>query len=171
MIPPTAAEVQGWTTLDALKNADALTADRVVARANASFVRMTGQTWPGLPVALEPLAQQAAQGLAELTILQSSAENLETLADFDLIQSFSAGPYSETRRSPADAMKARMLVAWPWLNELLWGLLTDDKYDYWIAFFSGLNAPATAVTEMDWGAYRELPSPPSYYDKPPIWGG
>lgn len=171
MDAPTASDVQSWTTLAELKTADATTAARVVARAGAAFLRITGQTWAAIPTDLEPSVEQAVQGLAELTILQSSADNLETLADFDLIKSFSAGPYSETRRDGADAMKARMLVAWPWLNELLWGLLSPDKYDYWVSFFGGINAPAFAVTEMDWGAYQDLPQPPGYYDKPPVWGG
>jgi hypothetical protein len=88
--------------------------------------------------------------MSQQLAMQATPEYLETLSDFDHIQSFSAGPYSETRRSPGDAMKARMLNAWPWLSDLLWRMLTPDQYDYWISFFSGDNAPAFAVTEVDW---------------------
>jgi hypothetical protein len=158
MIAPTFEQVQEWTELEQLKSADEVKAQRLVARAGASLLQITGLAWETVPAGQEPLVQQAVQGLAEMLTYQTSAENLETLSDFDLIKSFSAGPYSETRRDAGDAMKARLLVAWPWLSDLLWGLLTPDRYDYWTAFFGGQNAPAFAVTEMDWGAFEDVDS-------------
>lgn len=151
MVEPTAADVQSWTKLDALKNAAADDAARIVAVAKSSFLKITGQSWTAILPQDEPLVQQAVKGMAELTSYQDSPEYIETLADFDLIQSFSAGPYSETRRSPGDAMKARLLVAWPWLSDMLWNLLTPEKYDYWTAFFSDKPTPAFDVQEMNWG--------------------
>jgi hypothetical protein len=162
MQAPTATDVQGWTELDLLKNADAAKASRIVAVAEALFLRITGQTWDSIATADEPLVQQAVKGLSELTAYQDSPEYLETLSDFDLISSFSAGPYSESRRSPEDARKARMLVAWPWLSDLLWNLLTPDQYNYWTEFFLDTPPPAFEVTEVNWGA--------DFYDLGYYWG-
>jgi hypothetical protein len=153
---PTATDVQGWTQLDALKSAPADRLERFVAIANATLLRITGLTWESVPPEQEPLVQQAVQGIAEMTTFQQAPETLETLSDFDLIASFNAGPYSETRRSPGEAMKARLLVAWPWLSSLLWTLLTPDQYDYWRAFFSNVPAPAFDVQEVDWSAGQDL---------------
>jgi hypothetical protein len=166
MNAPTYTDIQGWTELDALKNAPEAKAQRMAAIAVSGFKRITGQTdFAAIPADDEPIVNQAVTGLAEMAVNQSSAEYLETLSDWDLIQSFNAGNYSETHRSPDDARKARMLVAWPWLSDLLWGLLTPEKYDYWVSFFGGQNAPAFAVTEVDWspdgaigGSYN-----PAYY--------
>lgn len=160
MVAPTAAAVRMWSKLDlgALGYADDESFGRLVARAVAALSQITGINLATVPSWQEPLVEQAIQGLAEQLAFQAQPDMLETLADFDLIQSFSAGAYSETRRSAEDAMKARMLNAWPWLNNLLWGLLTDDRRDYWEDFFSTGNAPAFAVTEVDWSAYeRERP--------------
>jgi hypothetical protein len=123
-----------------------------------------GLAFDQVPADDEPLVQQAVKGLAELTAYQDSPEYLETLADFDLIQNFSAGPYSESRRSPREAMEARMLVAWPWLSNMLWGLMTPDKFDFWTAFFDPKRtAPAFAVQEVDW-------SGDFWIDRDYLWG-
>lgn len=164
MVAPTAAEIRSWSKLGfgELGYADDVSLGRLVARATAAFVRITGQTLETVQPADVPLVEQAIQGLTEQLAFQTQQDNLETLSDFDLIQSFSAGPYSETRRSPEAAMKARMLNAWPWLNELLWGLLTPDRYDYWVGHFGGGNAPAFGVTEVAWNDYAP---------DAPMWGG
>lgn len=150
MIPPTAAEVVAATEVDVLKAASPAKAAEIVAVAGSIFQRITGQTWTSVTVADEPIVRRVIRGLSELTAYQDSPEYLETLSDFDLIQNFSAGPYSESRRSPEDARKARLIVAWPWLSDLLWTLLTEDRYEYWWAFFSDHNLPAFAVQEVDW---------------------
>ena len=43
-----------------------------------------------------------------------------------------------------------MIDADPRLNSLLWGLMTDDKRDFWNDWLNDVNAPAFAVTEIDW---------------------
>lgn len=169
MIPPTAAEVREWSKLDfgTLDYGDDASLGVLVAQATAALILITGQNLASLDPALEPLAQQAIRGLTEQLAYQAQPDMIETLSDFDLIQSFNAGPYSETRRSAEDAIKARLLNAWPWLNALLWGLLTPDKYDYWTNFFGGTHAPAFAVSEMDWGAYQDFPP---FGTAGPMWG-
>lgn len=169
MDAPTAAEVQEWTNLAELKAAPLPTAERIVARANALFTRITGQQFVNVVPGNEPMVQQAVQGLSESMWFDQSEEQLETLSDWHLIQSFSAGPYSETRRSADDARKARMIHPWPWLNTLLWGLLTDEQMDYWIAFFSDelQIPPAFEVSEVDWsgGSFGEFGTAPGGIDQ------
>lgn len=151
MDAPTATEIQDWTKLTDLKAAPIDEAERTTSRAISSFKRFTGLDFATVSADDAPEIQRAVQGLAELLTVQDSADYLETLADWDLLLSFSAGSYSETRRSAEDAYKARMLVAWPWLNSLLWGLMTPEKYDQWIIFF-GAPAPAWGTQEVEWGA-------------------
>lgn len=162
MIAPSAAQIKEWTELDTLSGASAVKAARTVARANAMFLRFTGLRFESVPVELEPLVEQAVQGLAELLTYQTSPETLEALSDFDLIKSFSAGPYSETRRDPAEAAKARLLVPWPWLSDSLWGFMTPERREFYDVMFGGKPAPSFSVSEMDWGGYQEL--------DPPMWG-
>lgn len=164
MVAPTVEEMREWSKLDfgALGYADDAALQVLVDRSVANFYNTTGRKLAKVPTELEPLVQQAIQGLTEQAAFRAQADNLETLSDFDLISTFSAGPYSETRRSPDEMMKARMINAWPWLNRLLWDLLTPEKYDYWTFFFSGQFAPAFAVTEMNWFY--------TYVNDPNTWG-
>lgn len=125
------------------------------AIAVASFPGYTGHELAALPAALDPLARRA---LVLLTLRQAqdlSADRLETLADFDLLQNFSAGGYSESRRSADDALKLQMLglTGWPGLDSLLIGLMTPEKREELDARQSGVNAPAFAVGEPDWGGF------------------
>lgn len=171
MIAPTATEVRGWSKLNfaELGFADDPSLGRLVAVATATLLKITGLKLADVPEEQKPLVEMAVQGLTEQLAYQAQESNLETLSDFDLIKSFSVGPYSETRRDAEDAAKARKLNAWPWLSDLLWGLLTPDQYDYWIAFFGGDAPPAFSVTEMDWSAYEGLDYPPDGVPAP--WGG
>ena len=167
MVAPTAADVRGWTKLDLdeLGYGDDSSLQVLVDRSVSNFTNITGQVLSALPDSLVPSAQEAIQGLVEQTVFRAQEDNLETLSDFDLISSFSAGGYSETRRSPDEMMKAKMINAWPWLNELLWQLLTPDKYDYWMAYFSGSFGPSFEVTPVNWG----LGAAVGEWDDP--WGG
>jgi hypothetical protein len=165
VVAPTAANVRGWSKIDfdALGYTDDATLQVLVDRAVANFYNTTGRPVDSsVPTELAPLVEQAIQGLTEQAAYRAQEDNLETLSDFDLISSFNAGPYSETRRSPDEMMKARMINAWPWLNRLLWDLLTPDKYDYWVFFFSGQLAPAFAITEVNWFY--------TYVNDPNTWG-
>lgn len=153
MDAPSASDVKGWSQSDLITGATPARLAQNVAIAISTFKKITGQS--NFEVITEDdtaMVQRAITGLAEMVAQQSDPDYLEELSDWDLISSFSAGPYSETRRSPDEARKARLIVAWPWLSDLLWGLLTPDQYDWWVMFFSGVNAPAFAVTEVDWRA-------------------
>ena len=174
---PTVAAVREWTptTINygnlgyGLADPDPL-AD-IAGQGAALFALITGRTYATIPAELEPLVRRAVAGLTYMQVVQSQPDYLETLADFDLIQSFSAGSYSETRRSAEDALKARMLVPWGWLNDLLKLLLTPEKADYWDEQFSGEHAPAWEVTEVDWTASGHMTRGDYHVPGPPGWGG
>jgi hypothetical protein len=168
VVAPTVEEIQSWTKLALLKEQTPEDAARTLKRALGLLKKFTGidQAFMAQVGAEdESEIERAIQGLAELLSVQESEERLETLADWDLIQSFSAGNYSETRRSPKDAKEAHMLVPWPELNTLLWGLMTDDARDYWFAFF-GVPVPAWDVQEVDWSR-----GPAFFSSDPSYWGG
>lgn len=69
--------------------------------------------------------QQAVKMLVEYEAYLAQPEHAETASDFNEIQSFSAGNYSETRRSPNS--RTRGLHPWHALDELLYDLLTDER--------------------------------------------
>lgn len=168
---PDGADVRAWTpiTVDwsdyGYDEADDDPLDQPAAMAASTFSIITGHSWATIESSLDtvsppltdtdllPVVQRIVAGLTLMQVAQSQPDYLETLADFDLIQSFSAGAYSETRRSPGDALKARMLVAWPWLSDALWSIMTPDKYDEWVERITGVPRPASAVTEVAWNAY------------------
>src|SRR4051812_42789835 len=151
MTEPDTATIVGQSKYEGLTGASSQDQEVYVRAAKASFLNITGWTWETLPPGKEPLAEMSVRGLAEQVAIQTSPEIIETLADWDLIASFSAGQYSETRRSAEDAFKARELNPWPWLNQLLWGLLEPNKFDWWRTFFSGENPPAWGIQSVTWG--------------------
>jgi hypothetical protein len=89
---------------------------------------------------------------------QDDPEYVETVND-DLIQSFSAGSYSETRHEQARGSRYQSqgqvwasLNPWPALAMLLWLLMTEDAKERWREDSAGQVTPAFAVTETDWAA-------------------
>lgn len=158
----TVEQITTWSKLDfdglGYDDPDAL--QTLVDRATGDVMRWTGRTLADMPSELETAAQEAIQRATEYKAMREQEEVLETVADFDLIQNFSVTGYSETRRSADDAKKAQMIVAWPLLNDLLWGLATDDQKDEWYATW-GVTVPAFEVTEVDWS---NSALPPGVYD-------
>lgn len=151
MIAPTTAELVEVSTQATFTSGSPAQRDRWVAAGRAAWLRFTGAKFELVAADDEPLVFDAVRGLSELAALDQSEDRQETLADFDLLKSFSAGSYNETRRDADDARKARALVAWPWLNTRLWDFMTPDKRAYWIDFFANPGEIAAAgVTEVDW---------------------
>lgn len=105
-----------------------------------------------LPITLDVLATQAVRMRTEQIAFQSQPDYIETATD-DAVASFSAGSYSETRRDQTRRGEQKALNAWGALSELLWMLMTDDKWDYWTGFLSGVHGPAFAVTEIAWSSF------------------
>jgi hypothetical protein len=130
----------------------------LVDRAESQFFRITGQTLSQIDPSDAPLVRRVIQGLTEQQAMQGAEDQLETLADFDLLTSFNAGQYSEVRRDPGMMFKARMLNAVPWISDALWSFLTPQQYDFYISFFTGNNVPAWTSTDIFWEAGGALGS-------------
>ena len=169
---PTAAEIRTWSRLpfddydyaEPSSGTDPL--DILIARAAEYVGRVTGRsldTSPDpntldVPDELSQTAAEAIQRRVEQMVIKSQEDEVETAADFDLIKSFSAGSYSETRRDAADAAKAKAINAWPLLDEMLWALATEDARDDWREKWGDV-VPAFSVTEVDWHGTLLPPSP------------
>jgi hypothetical protein len=135
---------------DALGYADDTDLQVVVDQANGYLGWITGQTWAVLPTEMEAIAGQAARMRTEQVAFQSQEDYVETATD-DVVQSFSAGSYSETRRDWNQDRK--VLNSWPALNDLLWMMMSDDKRDDWLMLLTGVNAPAFEITEVAWSRH------------------
>lgn len=83
-------------------------------------------------------------------VLHDQAGYQQSVAE-DYIQSFSAGPYSESRHDPTRRGESRMINPWQELNDLLWLLLTEDRYSFWVSLLQNVHTPGFEVTEVDWG--------------------
>ena len=117
------------------------------------FPTLTGYSLDAFPAGKEPIGRMVLAGLALRSALDLTPDRLETLVDFDLLSSFSAGSYSETRRSADDAAKAQRigLTGWPWLDFLLRQAMTPEKAEETQALMDGVNPPADGVQEVVWG--------------------
>lgn len=158
MALPTAATIRARSKID-FAGLGFVTDEELQPLVDAAIglvTRFTGQAWDlggvysNYPPAAgtEPLAMLAVIRLTEMSAYRAQEDIAETLADFDLISSFSAGSYSETRRGGKDSMEAN-LATW---RTIFWPLMTYDAQDEWLQMTTGVNAPAFGVTEVDWGA-------------------
>jgi hypothetical protein len=187
---PTAETIRGLSALpfadygfgDGEEAPDKL--DAQVASACAYVEWVTG--WlieTTVPAPLEPLITDAVRMRTEQNVMVAQPENIETAGDIDLVQSFTAGSYSETRRDPQSVARGGqagmgVINPWPALNALLWLLLgtttqypdaaVDARYDYWRQLLSGVNAPAWTAIEVDWSAYDHSPYGFSYGTPEPV---
>lgn len=140
-----------WTDWGYASGQDPDSITRIAAAASQQTLDVTGWgTWAAVPPEKEPLLEHAVGIMTAMFAAQSSPEYLETLSDFDLIQSFSAGSYSETRRSPDEAIKAKMLAPWPMAHAALLAAMTPEKMEAYLAYLNGQNVPSFEVTEVDW---------------------
>jgi hypothetical protein len=150
---PTAADIREWSKVDfdSLTYSDDADLQLVIDRATDYITWMCGRPCDDtLPTQYERVYAQAVQYKTEDMAFIDQPENVETIGDFMLISSFSAGSYSETRRGLEELAKAKLIDADPRLSSLLWGLMTDDKRDFWEDWLASVNAPAFEVTEVDW---------------------
>lgn len=72
--------------------------------------------------AMALLVRRALRALVEYNVLAKQQTNVATASDFDMIQSQSIGPISESRRSIS--ANANILHPWPTLNKLLLGIVS-----------------------------------------------
>lgn len=138
----------------------------VVDQASAYITAITARRWDTMPPVLEPIAAQALQIRTEQIAFQAQEEYQEDAND-DVIGSLSAGGFSQTKHDPNRRGESKSLNPNPSLERLLWMLLhttpltadplVDEMYDFWRSQLGGVNAPAFAVTEVDWSGSRSLP--------------
>lgn len=150
----TASDVRLWSLVDfGSLGFPATTPDAklqvYVDRAVASVTGVTKRPLTAVPDALVPLMQLAIQVRTEMLVAQAQPDYVETLADFDLIANFSAGPYSETRRGIGEAAQAKVLSSNPLLHGLLFELLSDEAREDYLLYLQGFSAPALAFAEID----------------------
>jgi hypothetical protein len=174
MDTPTAADVRAWSRVDfsdlgypAGQTPDPLQVlvDRAVAYCQSVTGVMFDASFPD-STTTTPMAQSAVQYATEMLAYEAQEDYLETAAD-DVVQSFTAGNYSEVRVDPMKRAQMRMLNANPALNRALWGLMTPEQQDLWLEAMTGKNAPAMATTEVDWSQRGFGP----YEPVPGAWGG
>lgn len=167
-VAPTTDNIRTWSKLDLDREGYAVGDDSLLQvqldRAIAYITYVTGRTYVQSQTDTHPVVKtmldQAVQMRTEQVILSLSDDSLSSVGDIDLIASFSAGSYSETRKDTTDTIR-KALNPWPPLNDLLWMLLglmpgetnddVLDRYDYWRQLLSGINAPAWGIVEVDWG--------------------
>ena len=158
----TAAEVREWSKVDfagldyPLPESGTDPLQRLVNRAIEYVVRVTGHGTVPISASLRYTWEEAVQRRTEQLAYKQQEDEVETAADFELINNFSAGSYSETRRNMGETDAKRQINPWPLLHELLWALATEDARDEWIEYWNnadGKTAPAFEVTEMDWNYF------------------
>lgn len=100
---------------------------RKVDESNAELLTLlAGAGYAPVWSELDPLSVEgvmlttALRMLVEYNVAASQQEIVDTVADFDLLSSYSAGPVSETRRSVT--ANGGVLHPWPALHKLLSGL-------------------------------------------------
>lgn len=165
----TAAEVREWSDLpfDRLGLGDDTQLQQKVDRAAGYVFSITGLSYAGAemtvlamgpddPGLVTKLVEQAVQMRTEQVVMQERADYVESAAQNDVIASFSAGLYSESHRDPTRRGEARSINTWPALDELLWMLMTPDRFAWWQAYISGTPAPEWSVQAVDWRTTRDL---------------
>lgn len=167
MDKPTTDEIRLWSQLNFARYgyADDPKLANVIDRSSAYVCWVTGQrvdaplldasmSPTGNPLDLEPIMDQAIQMRVEQVVLQGRTGYLGSAAEMDVIQSFSAGSYSEQRARGGFASRTgaaeKSINKWPSLEELLWMLMTEERFAFWLAFVSGQPIPASWVEEINW---------------------
>lgn len=84
------------------------------------------------------LVGQAIQMRTEQITFQAQHSYVDDATD-DVVSSFTVGGYSQSKNDAARRGEERQLNSWGALADILWGLMTLDRYYYWIAFLSGDN--------------------------------
>jgi hypothetical protein len=165
-LPPSVADLQSWSRID-FSSLDAPYTDAElqiqIVRATAYLTAVTGRAMDAtMPPPLVPIAQDAYQLEVEQEVFKSQPDYVETSAD-DLIQSFTAGNYSETRKEPGRATRRNVMPIGlpdinpdPRLNTDIWLLCTPEMQQYWRFVLQNASIPTFEVTEADWGNYDGL---------------
>lgn len=156
---PTAAEIESWSQVRFSRyglDTDKLEAQ--VARACSYIAWVTGQDFAAVTVSAtglqvsdaETLLKQAVQMRTEQVVMQGRPGHVDSAASNEVVQSMSVGPFSESRRDPQRQANQRSVNTWPALDELLWMLMTADRFSFWYGYVTGQSEPDMIVEEIDW---------------------
>lgn len=85
--------------------------------------------------ALRTMLMQAIQMRMEQILFQSQNSYLDDASD-DVVSSISVGGFSQTKSDSARRGEQRQLNSWQALSNVLWLLMTPDRYSFWITFLS-----------------------------------
>ena len=164
-LPPTVDDLKTWSRVD-FTSLDAPYTDEDLeirlTRAEDYLTAYTGRPMDDtMPPQLVPIAEEAIQLRVEQIAFQEQPDYVETAND-DLIQSFSAGNYSETRHEPGRTRYAGATTGLPdlnpngMLNRDMWLLCTPEMQQYWQYTLQGTSIPTIETSEVDWGNYDGL---------------
>lgn len=135
-----------------------------LARASIYVQFVTGQ--PALDADLEPLQtsagdmpaegvrtllRQAIQMRTEQVTFQAQNGYVDDASD-DVVTSLSVGSFSQSKAQPVRGAKPR-LNSWEALTDILWLLMTPDRYAWWVAFLSG---DAALQLGPQWGIEQSI---------------
>lgn len=169
---PSTSDIRSWSSLDFPRYGYPATSagdtklEVQLARAESYIAYLTSRTYAQPQTdqfaMVKTVMDQAVQMRTEQVVMALASDQLETAADFDMIASFGAGSYNETRRSDVKSTgQNKPLNPWPALNDILWMLLglfpgetndgVLDQYDYWRYQLTGVTPPSWQTVEVDWG--------------------
>lgn len=106
------------------------------------------------PAALKTLIAQAIQMRTEQELFQAQNGYIDDASD-DVISTLSVGGFSQTKHDPSRRGEQRQLNSWVALGNILWLLMTADRYDYWIVVMGGA-AGAGAQMPPSWSYENEI---------------
>jgi hypothetical protein len=165
VLPPTPDDLRNWSTVR-WERAGVPDDDMLqlrIDRAVGYVCFITGQSLDALFVptwsaagSVEALMNQAIQLRTEQITMQGVRGHVASAGQNEVVSSFSAGSYSESRREPGHSKGQQYINTWPQLDELLWMLMTDDRRGDWMEAITGQTAPAFWVEEVEWGNVTTL---------------
>lgn len=86
--------------------------------------------------AVATMIRQAIQMRTEQVTFQAQNAYVDDATD-DVIGSLSVGGYSQSKSDPARRGEQRQLNSWQALSNVLWLLMTPERYWWWVVFLSG----------------------------------
>lgn len=157
MVVPTASELMAISEVpfdDLLTGDVPAKVDRLILWSTGEIRRKTGRiivSGVEFPDGLDSTIDELLVRLVEYKAYNSTEDQRETRAD-NAIASFTAGRYSETRRSLGEF--AKLLHPDPEIAALMKDAFTDEKLEEW-EILIGRVRPAWTFVEFDWNLHSE----------------
>jgi hypothetical protein len=147
---------------DAKLSARAATAAALVAGITFRLIEpITSSTVEGyefeeVPAGLVPVAVHAVATMVERMVVTGAPDFAEQAATGRRLRGFSAGPYSEQYFAPGEFARRGAAQGRPpmdaddALDAALWALATEDAREAFVAWATGVQPPAGAVSSFDY---------------------